>query len=196
MQELKIRLDEDTLNKIKELSEKHNMTISDIVRDAIKSYIEKTEPSTEQMPTLKMIITKYKSKCSKCGKDIGIGEVAYWSKGVIVCLDCIIASMGDKTLATKYIKKKELEKVIKGLRKIADELEERIAEYQQRLKAMEIEQKKAEVYDMLNDYLKHFNDKRLEEIANKLKEIEEKVEEAKIALTLKLKQSKKKTQGD
>jgi len=192
MHELKIRLDEDTLNKLKEFSEKHNMTISDIVRDAIKSYIEHTEPQVEQLPTLKMIITKYKSKCSKCGKDIGIGEIAYWAKGITVCLDCIINTMGDKTLASKYLKKREMEKVIKGLQKIANELEERIAERQAQLKALEIEQKKAEVYDMLNDYLKHFNDKKLEEIYEKLKEIEEKAEEAKIALTLKIKKSKKK----
>lgn len=196
MHEVKVKLQDDLYQKLQEHADKHGISIAEAIRDAIKSYLEHTEPQVEQMPTLKMIITKYKSKCSKCGKDIGIGEVAYWAKGITVCLDCIINALGDKTLASKYLKKREMEKVIKGLQKIANELEERIAEKQAQLKAMEIEQKKAEVYDMLNDYLKHFNDKRLEEIASKLKEIEEKVEEAKIALTLKLKQSKKKVQGE
>jgi len=192
MHEVKVKLQDDLYQKLQEHAEKNNISIAEVIRDSIRSYLEKTEPQTEQMPTLKMIITKYKSKCSKCNRDIQVGEIAYWSKGVIVCLDCIIASMGDKTLATKYIKKRELEKVIKGLKKIADELEERIAERQAQLKALEIEQKKAEIYELLEDYLKNFNEQQIKEIYEKLKELEEKVEEAKIALTIKIKKQKKK----
>ena len=65
MHEVKVKLQDDLYQKLTEHAEKNNISIAEVIRDSIRSYLEKTEPQTEQMPTLRMIITKYKSRCSK-----------------------------------------------------------------------------------------------------------------------------------
>jgi hypothetical protein len=83
--------------------------------------------------------------CSKCKKKIEIGEMCIWIKyeyadnsarSVYYCLDCWYSA---SALAKKYIKLKELELTVKGLRQEADRLVEEIKNYQQQLEEIKIQ---------------------------------------------------------
>jgi len=89
-------------------------------------------PQTEQgevfSPGLREIVTKYKGECSKCRDPIPVGSKAWYGQNqkgarpILVCLNCMVLGMSDRALAKKYLKAKELQAIIRGLRKEADEL--------------------------------------------------------------------------
>jgi len=92
---------------------------------------------SEEKP-IKKIIEKedfpimYPTKCRRCGKRLDVGERVYYLKYIyedgttqtyILCQDCYLEG---KPLARYYRKKKELEVIIKQLKKEADRLAEKV----------------------------------------------------------------------
>lgn len=133
---LRIRVDDEVKGLISEESEKRGFSENEFVIRAIRHFVdckvERVKAVDFQGPGLKSIITKYEGECSKCGNYIPIGSQAWYgrrekgSRPILVCWDCMIFGMADKTLAKKFIKVKELQAIIRGLNKIADELAERV----------------------------------------------------------------------
>lgn len=128
--------DDGVRDLIREGAEKKGFSENEFVIQAIRHFVvckaERVKAVDFQGPGLKSIITKYEGKCSKCGDYIPTGSQAWYGrreKGtlpILVCLDCMMFGMADKTLAKKFIKVKELQATIRGLNKIADELAEAV----------------------------------------------------------------------
>lgn len=133
---LRIRVDNEIRELITEGSEKRGFSENEFVIQAIRHFVtckaETVKAAEFQGPGLKSIITKYEGKCSKCGNYIPTGSQAWYgrtekgTRPILVCLDCMVLGMADKTLAKKFIKVKELQATIRGLNKIADELAETV----------------------------------------------------------------------
>jgi len=100
------------------------------------------------------LVSKYETQCSKCGGKIRVGDrfryikVDYedGSKDVIrLCLDCML----DSTLLKRYyVKKRELEVIVRELRKEANELVDRVKELEKYSDTLKI---KAEVMSIMRD---------------------------------------------
>lgn len=140
-----VRIDQDLYDRVRAIAEKNGRTIKDIIEDAIKLYVLGVESVDRDIKDIKhrWISVQYRTSCYRCKKTIDVGEVAYYirykysdgsSKSFVYCSDCYFSSSG---LAKLYIKKKELEAVIKGLKKEADRLAEEVSELQK-------------IYDILN----------------------------------------------
>jgi Ribbon-helix-helix protein, copG family. len=131
-----IKVSEETYNEIKKLAEKMNMSMSQFVEHLLELY--KTGGSEEK--AIKKIVEKedfpllYPSRCRECGKELKAGDRVYYvkyvyedgtSKTYITCTDCYINGRA-RSLALVYRKKRELEAVIKELKKEADVLAEKV----------------------------------------------------------------------
>jgi hypothetical protein len=100
------------------------------------------------------LVSKYETQCSKCGSKIKVGDrfryikVEYedGSKDVIrLCLDCIIDSV---LLKKYYMKKRELEVIVRELKKEADRLVDEIKVLEKQADVMRI---KAEIMSIMRD---------------------------------------------
>jgi len=125
--EARLRVPKDLMEIIHEEAKRRNQNVPDYLADAIYHYRSCLRKQLEGLPTLRHIITSYPGECSKCGADIPVGSAALWGKDkqerkVLICLDCQIAGTGDKALAKKYIKMREIQSIIQGLNKIAEDL--------------------------------------------------------------------------
>jgi hypothetical protein len=100
------------------------------------------------------LVSKYETTCTKCGGKIKVGDrfryikVEYedGSRDVIrLCLDCML----DSTLLKRYyVKKRELEIVVRELRKEANELVDKIKELEKYSDTLKI---KAEILSLIKD---------------------------------------------
>lgn len=112
--------------------ERKDLTQTEFVIRAVKHFVGCGGQREVSGPGLKQIITKYPGVCSKCGTSIPIGTQVWYGKrlkdtrAILVCTDCMVTNMSDKTLARKYLKVKELQSTIRGLRVQADELAEKL----------------------------------------------------------------------
>jgi len=124
MRRLTIRVDDDLANTIDKVTNNTN----EYVINCIKHFLE-CKGKAEEIPSLRPILSKFRGKCSKpdCGKVIEVGEPCYWSKGIVICMDCIIQKgLGDKTLIAKYLKTRELNRTLKVLQNECDRLASQI----------------------------------------------------------------------
>jgi hypothetical protein len=100
------------------------------------------------------LVSKYETQCSKCGGKIKVGDrfryikVDYedGSRDVIkLCVDCMLDST---LLKTYYKKKRELEVIVRELKKEANELVDRVKELEKYSDTLKI---KAEVMSIMRD---------------------------------------------
>jgi hypothetical protein len=100
------------------------------------------------------IVAKYETQCSKCGNKIKVGDrfryikVEYedGSKDVIkLCVDCMLEGY---LLKRYYMKKRELEVVIRELRKEANELIDQVEELKKQADILKV---KADIAVMIKD---------------------------------------------
>jgi len=181
-QHFTIRLEDNLIQFIKEQAKAKNIEYSDFLRECIEHYVSckvKEKEETKQA-SLKLIVTKYDGKCSKCNNSLSIGSLAYYGKDnqgktILVCLDCMVENKSDKALASKYLKMRELNKTIKALRQEAEALAYKLEDLQILNKFDIIYNKIDELSKTIMDYLKNpfsSNDERkaLEDILIMLKE--------------------------
>jgi hypothetical protein len=127
------------------------------------------------------LVSKYETQCSKCGNKIKIGDrfryikVEYedGSKDVIrLCLDCML----DSTLLKRYyIKKRELEVVVRELRKEANELVDTVKELEKQADTLKI---KAEIMGIMKDIRDLLKSISSQDIKDTLTKIMEKLDTA------------------
>jgi len=165
---------------------------SEYIRQAVEHFntCKKSEP---EIPTLRMIITKYPSKCTNphCNQLIPIGSIAYWSKNVIICMDCFIQALGDKALASKYLKMRELNKIVHALEKEANQYADFINDIKLQVRFGEIIKKLDQLLDLNDKFLHTLDDSTLKELNDFLKEVKKDIPELKIAVTTKMQPLKK-----
>jgi hypothetical protein len=153
------------------------------------------EQKHEEAPNLRMIITKYPDRCHKCQTKIEQGSIAYWSKDIILCSDCIIQAMGDKTIGDRYLKKRELERVIKALKSQANQYADLILDHKHQIKFNELSKKIDDLLNFNDTFLRQYIGTPQEiEIIRKLndlyREVKKEWEELKVAVTAKIQPAK------
>jgi len=83
-----VRLPEDLLEALDRFSQTNNIPKAQIVENALRQYLAAPASEDKKPPTLRQIITKYKGRCSKCSREIDVGEIAFWGSGILVCYEC------------------------------------------------------------------------------------------------------------
>jgi DNA repair exonuclease SbcCD ATPase subunit len=135
-----VKIDDEAYKLLEEVASKQQVAIKDIVTKAVFLYLKgiEVEPAGKEIREIKdkFIELRYLGKCKRCGRELNPGDHAYYvriiyedgtPKTLLYCLNCYYETIiTDKTLARLYVKKKELETVVKGLKKRADELAESI----------------------------------------------------------------------
>jgi Ribbon-helix-helix protein, copG family. len=194
-----VKISDEIYNKVKELAEKTGKSIREIVEEAINIYIlGKSEAVDKDIKNVKekWIVAKFQSKCVKCGKQINQGDMAYWihieyvdgsKRSIIYCTDCYYTSI-DTALAKKYLKMKELETVIRGLKKEADRLAEEVKQLEQTANLLRLERdiekfwydfKSTFIDNPSADVVKNFID-RMREIIDRVEALEKQLQYARV----------------
>jgi len=153
--EVKIRLESNIYDKLSEYANSKNLSIRQAVEEIITQFFSSNIKDAEYGKPI-LIVTKFKSKCIKCGREVGVGESALWVKGLgVICLDCSIPH--DKSVLNKYLKIKELERIKKYLSEEVDKLYRQFSEIQLIFKyseiAHDVEQKLIRLLNTINTSL-------------------------------------------
>jgi predicted DNA-binding protein YlxM (UPF0122 family) len=172
-----IKVDDQTYEKIKELSEKRGCSMNDIVSEMLNIYMGGSagDKAIKEYKD-RVIVLQYDSRCKTCGKELKAGTLARYvlyiyedgsKKGGVYCLDCYF--MSNPVLAKLYVKKKEMEVVLKQLN---DEINKRIEilkQYEHQVKVVEL---KREILQLIRDIrMNIMNDQKLIELSKKLEEL-------------------------
>jgi len=151
MSQIPVKINEDIYKKVKEIAEKSNKSIREIVEEALNVYLLGKEQAVDKDVKEiknKWIVAKYPSKCSKCQKEIGVGDMVYWIRityadnsirSYIYCSECYLSAF-DTSLAKKYIKMKELEATYKSLKKMCDSLAGEAKQLENKVNLLKLEE--------------------------------------------------------
>jgi Ribbon-helix-helix protein, copG family. len=109
-----IKIDDKTYELIKQIAEKRQLSMSDVVEEAIQLMLGGYQGDKAITKIVEKYITINRdTKCSKCGKELKVGDKGRYvlyiyedssKKSYIYCLDCDIES--NPNLFKLYIKKK------------------------------------------------------------------------------------------
>lgn len=188
MPDTKVRVSQELYAKLKQLADKSGKSMRELVDEAIRAYLLGStgiEGKEIKGITAKIIPLQYPAKCRRCGRQLNPGELAYWVKitytdnsvrSFIYCLDCYYQS---SALKEHYLKKRQLEKIIKELKKEADQLADRVLELRRKVQLYsvvdEIDRLIREIYDLLGYVLDKERRDALQQIMQRLEAIEEKM---------------------
>ncbi|MFZ7138789.1 MAG: hypothetical protein ACOWW1_10290 [archaeon] len=185
----RFRCDDDLCDKLVKTAQKQGISENQLITDSIRHYLVCNKQP--QAPTLKQIIAKYQSTCKKCGSTIHIGSIAFWSKETIICMDCYVQALGDKALANKYLKMRELSKVIKHLKSQADQYADTINNVQTQVRFSEFTIKANHFIDVCESYFDNFDDATLKEAYQFAKQLSREWEDLKMIVSAKFDPIKK-----
>jgi len=152
------RFDDDTEKILDILAEKENKSKTEIVKQALYHYANCTSKEGKNEPSLKLIITKFDGSCSKCKAHIPIGSFAYYGKGdnnqtILICMDCIVQNKSDRALVSRYLKMRELDKLIKALRREAEYYASKLDKLQVFVKFDTLYAMNDQIVNLTKDYL-------------------------------------------
>jgi len=202
-----IKISDQAYEQLKNLAEKRGLSINNVVQEIINVYLGGTP---EEKP-IKKIVDKditlmYATKCSRCGRPLNAGDVAHYvryeyddapPKVFIYCMDCWLQS---SALAKHYLKKKELEATIKGLKEMADKLADKIIRMRNEYNIALVKEELMNIRRELSLSLVRniIGENKADELVNrialveqKISEIHEKLNEIEIAMKLKAKGEKR-----
>lgn len=151
-----VKIGDNIYQELQKLAEKTGKSMRELAEEAIQAYILGKSGGLEGKGIKgiqgKIIMLRYPSRCRRCGRQINEGDMAYWEKitytdntitSITICLDCYYQT---SALADYYVKKRQLERTIRGLKQEADRLADRIAEMRSTIK---IEEAKKEVLQIV-----------------------------------------------
>ena len=206
-----IKISDQAYEQLKNLAEKRNLSINSVVQEIINVYLAGTP---EDKP-IKKIVNKditvmYATKCSRCGRPLNPNDVAHYvryeyddapPKVFIYCMDCWLQS---SALAKYYIRKKELEATIKGLKDMADKLAEKIIKMRSEYNIAVVKEELMKIRHELNLSLVRniIGENKADELVNrialveqKISEINEKLNEIEVAMKLRFKGEKREVEA-
>lgn len=196
---LSVKIGEEVYKKVKEVSEKSGKSIREIVEEALNIYLLGKEAVDKDVKDIsnKWIVAKYSSKCSKCGKQISVGDMAYWIRityadnsvrSYIYCSDCYLTSF-DTSLAKKYLKVKELEATYKSLKKMCDSLVEEAKQLENKVNLLKLEEEIERFwFDFRTTFGSNPDSAIVRDFLNKLEDLTEKVRTLEKAVGIELTQ--------
>jgi len=222
---VKFRLSDEDFSRANEIAVKHNKSVHELAKDLLVAYLKGARDL--QIPE-KVIPKRFRArkelKCSSCREKIKPGEWAYYveyeysdgSRSYEIHHASCWEYASDEALARVFKEKRKLQRIIRALRKEANELADVIEEARAREKimsiALEIQEHVRKYLDQLSATTKQILDyhvftghkleetkvfledlrKTVIEFTSKANELSRKLEEASIAITLKLKKVSKK----
>jgi len=144
--EIHLRLKNDQLyQEIEKYANQNSLSINDAIVELITRGLFGSEiPEIKEIKGGKIIILKFKTKCSKCSKDLNVGDLAYWvkysysdgsSNSIVLCLDCYY-SLSDKTMASLVLRRYKLKKEINALSKYEKEISNHIEQLEEKLREL------------------------------------------------------------
>jgi len=130
-----LRANDEIINRLKEEAKKQNISINELIINAINHFFICKEKTESKEATLKLIVTKFNGKCTKCNAPIPLASHAYYGhdgtgKTILICLDCMVENKSDKALAARYLKLRELQKTVQALKREAEQYAEKLADPQ------------------------------------------------------------------
>jgi len=186
-----VKVDEETYEMVQKLAEKTGRSMKDIIAEAVRLIYAGSTSTEKQMKNAssKMITLMYPARCYRCGAQLKQGDLAYYvkvvfeddsTKSYVYCLDCYLP---DRAMAQIFLKKRQLEITVRGLKKMADELADQIKALQLERDIRQIER---EIWDAYNRFVTVFGEskdeftkqageilERLADLANKVKVLED-----------------------
>lgn len=179
-----VRLPENLLNAIEKACQERGVTKTQLIAEALHQYLR---GGGEKAPGLRLIALRYPARCVKCGKELTVGDLAYWSTGTVICLDCYAKQTAGvlpevKKLYSLYKEIRRLKVLREEARKDLDELMARVEKLDIDVKLAELVTKIEEVISQVYDYMTRVESNvNLEEVKQRLIEIAEKLEELRAA---------------
>jgi len=202
-----VKISDDLYNRIKEIADKKGVRISDEVNRLLAIALgAESEPDdiVKNVKVVKKWRVMYDTTCPFCGQTIKKGEFAVRiiyefedgrKRNEFYHPECYMYG-DDELLAKYYVKKRYLQKVIKALEKKANELADKLSDYELRKQISEtiefINKNVNEIRSKVFDAMMYFpNDRdRLNELRNwiqeRFNEITEKLKEIEVALSIKI----------
>lgn len=185
----KVRVSAELYEKLRQLAERSGKSMRELVDEAIRAYLLGStgiEGKEIKGITSKIIPLQYPARCRRCGKQLRPGELAYWVKityvdnsvrSFIYCLDCYYQT---SALKEYYLKKRQLEKVIRELKREADELADKVnslrAEMDLHGTIQLVERAIREVYEALDIVVDPERREMIKQLVEKLEDIRTKLE--------------------
>jgi hypothetical protein len=192
-----VRLPQDLLDALNRFSETNNIPKAQIVENALRQFLAAPAGEDKKPPTLKQIITKYRGKCTRCGRDIEIGEIAFWGSGVLVCYECYARTSGHlpdvKRALKAYAEYKKAKALAAEARTELDQLVMKINVYEVFERLNDIVHKIDGTLQLIHDYIMNVEKSStdLETVKNALLELNSKLEEILAARTLIMSEKKR-----
>jgi len=179
--QLNVRISGKLYDRLEEFTEKQGISKKEAIEQAIQLLLGKQE---KEEVGLKQIITKYAGKCSKCGREIQVGEIAFWGKGVLLCYDCFMqqnaqfATQEGKAIYRYYKQLRKLRALIALSKQELEQLQSKVDIYETHEKIYEILYKIDSTLELLRDYmLKVESPPDLQKVLQDIEKIKEQVEE-------------------
>jgi len=203
-----VKVDGELYTQIASVAEKQGKTIKEVVEEAIQQYLGvlqgvSSDEDVEDIKTLNDWRLLFDTKCEGCGGDLKAGEHCV---RIIIKLqdgrtvnrfyhhECYLFK-SDKLFAKYYIKKRQLQRLLKALEAQCNEYADKIMEIEDKVKLAEINQQFQHTCKLLEDYLFEFKDEQLKQILENIKKLKQDVEELRLALTMKIKRAVKKQEA-
>ena len=193
-----VKVGDEVYNLLKQLSDKTGKSIRELIENAVNIVYNNAEVGYDIVESKQALITvKYKSKCSLCNREINVGDLALWIKykhkdnsvtSKLICLECFYQ---DKGMAKLYLKKKELQAVISGLKKMADSLAEQVKKLETEVNVYTLRKQIRDLFNDVKTYLDTQDDSKLIEILDRLDRLEKEVSELKAKAVIVTKQTYK-----
>jgi hypothetical protein len=167
-------------DKLKEIAEKQGCSVNDVIKMMLNIYLGGSSERAIDKIVSREFVADSEKICSKCKRKIEVGEIVYWVKYVYsdggattryFCIEC-----ANPHLAKIYKKKKEMEIVVKQLKREADSLVEEIKRLEQVKTVYEV---KSELIQFWREFKQVFGEnpdyKVVEQFLDKLNELIDKV---------------------
>jgi hypothetical protein len=192
-----VRLPSELLEALDRFCEANNVTKAQVVENALRQYLAApAEGEDKKPPTLRQIVTKYKGRCSKCGREIDVGEIAFWGSGILVCYECYMRTTGHlpdvKRALKAYAEYKKAKALAQEARAVLDQLVTKINVYEVFAQLSDVIHKIDDTLRLLNEYILSVEKNAdLEAVKNALLELNSKLEEILAARTLIMSEKKR-----
>jgi len=176
---LNVQINEELYNWLKSYADEKKLSMRQALEEILKDYSQpRPKLSTKGIVLGKIedVILQENSRCALCNRPLKQGYRVKWIENLgHICLRCYFNRFYDKSLADKYLKKRELEATIRALRRKADELTEEIEKKQVILNIHRISKELNNLIMVLKDIRNYpeLYDEKYEELFDKLDMIEQ-----------------------
>jgi predicted CopG family antitoxin len=184
-----IKVSEDVYEQLQKIADKNGgISLNDTIKMLLNIYLGGSSERTIDKILTKEFIADSEKVCSKCKRQVHVGEPIYWVKYIYndgftttkyFCMECANPQLGKI-----YKKKKEMEIVVKQLKQEADKLVEEINMLEQANSVLEVKKELIQFWrDIKTTFINDPNLSKVDAFFDKLNEIADKVSRLETVVT-------------